>query len=96
MSQEDYAKVPVNVFKMEQLGAQSMECHRNGCKSRMFLGLGKECGNNSLCHGSVHEFIQDKEVRLIGVEHAAYLVDKDKYVTPLQNGVIGEYLGGTA
>ncbi|KAL4554869.1 hypothetical protein LXL04_037476 [Taraxacum kok-saghyz] len=53
-----------------------MECHRNGCKSRMFLGLGKECGNNSLCHGSVHEFIQDKEVRLIGVEHAAYLVIK--------------------
>ena len=46
--------------------------------------------------GLFHEFIQDKEVRLIGVEHAAYLVDKDKYVTPLQNGVIGEYLGGTA
>ncbi|KAL4554849.1 hypothetical protein LXL04_037456 [Taraxacum kok-saghyz] len=100
----------------------------------MFLGLGEERGNNSLCHGlrvgpppvpvMVRDFqavvgLETREqtfekwgkssdvliafvgggsgtmVCLIGVEPAAYLVDKDKYVTPLQNRVIGEYLGGT-
>ncbi|KAL4554855.1 hypothetical protein LXL04_037462 [Taraxacum kok-saghyz] len=45
--------------------------------------------------GLFHEFIQDKEVRLIGIEPTTYLVDKDKYVTTLQNGVIGDFLGGT-
>ncbi|TXG67907.1 hypothetical protein EZV62_009182 [Acer yangbiense] len=80
----------LNVFRMRLLGAEARAIHSGtatlkDATSEAIRGLGG--GSNAM--GLFHEFVNDKDVRLIGVEAAGHGLDSGKHAATLTKGEVG-------
>ncbi|XP_022753627.1 tryptophan synthase beta chain 1, chloroplastic-like [Durio zibethinus] len=83
----------LNVFRMRLLGPEKQENKRwkNGEGKPDALVACVGGGLNAM--GLFHEFVNDKDVRLIGVEAAGFGLDSGKHVATLTEGEVGVLRG---